>query len=75
MRRPSDSLSWPHRASGNLQNEAGTRAELEVKQIIHTTANGETTRVTVAKVLKKCLTWKPQSVNMRDFILYILTAF
>ncbi|AOW99771.1 hypothetical protein BJP34_10160 [Moorena producens PAL-8-15-08-1] len=47
--------------AATLQSEAGTRAELEVKQISHTTAKGETTWVTVAKILKKCLMALPQS--------------
>ncbi|NEO63200.1 MAG: hypothetical protein F6J98_23280 [Moorea sp. SIO4G2] len=33
-----DTLSWPHRASGILQSEAGTRAESEVNQMCHTAA-------------------------------------
>ncbi|NEO96716.1 MAG: hypothetical protein F6K56_44070 [Moorea sp. SIO3G5] len=44
-----------------MQSEAGNRAELEEKQIIHTTAKREATWVTVAKILKKCLIALPQS--------------
>ncbi|NEO41005.1 MAG: hypothetical protein F6J90_33605 [Moorea sp. SIOASIH] len=53
-------LATPSKAA-TLQSEAGIRAESEVNQMCHTAANREATRVTVAKVLKKCLTSKPQS--------------
>ncbi|EGJ30380.1 MULTISPECIES: hypothetical protein [Moorena] len=45
LEETSDSLSGHTEQAATSQSEAGTRAESEVKQISHTAANGEVTRV------------------------------
>ncbi|AOX03903.1 hypothetical protein BJP34_34730 [Moorena producens PAL-8-15-08-1] len=53
-------LATPSKAATS-QSDAGNRAESEANQMCHTAANREVTRVTEVKVLKKCLSTKPQS--------------
>ncbi|WP_414590203.1 hypothetical protein [Scytonema sp. PCC 10023] len=59
-RQVTPDLSTPSRL-GNLQSEAGNRAQSEVKQEDHTGANGE--MAWVKQVLEKCLSWKLQPEN------------